>query len=158
MSSPGSPGKLLPIQSYSFHLPPSLHEGADNNLDLVLDLNAGRLTLDNVQPNDNFQPGSFQLLMYTPETGEVGDVAIKGTLQYTNGWIIQIDDIFSLELTGWIHLYPNGKSDLSSGRIHVEIEEKDTHLLYLIDKSTLRTCNNQLYRVIDNTTRYSKRI
>ncbi|EXX76308.1 hypothetical protein RhiirA5_429523 [Rhizophagus irregularis] len=150
LGSTNSPGKLSPIQSYSFHLLPLSSDDGYKNLDLVFDLNVGRLTLDGIQPNDSIQPGSFQLLLSTPETNKVGDVTIKGTLQYTNGWIIQINDTFSLDLTGLIHLYPSGKN-YPSGKIDIEIAKEDTHLLYLIEKSILQTCEDQLYRVIDNT-------
>ncbi|RIA81247.1 hypothetical protein C1645_790818 [Glomus cerebriforme] len=151
LGSTESPGKLTPIQSYSFHLSPLLQDNFYKNLDLVFDLNAGRLTLDEIYPNDFIQPGSFQLSFSAPEADKVGDVVIKGILQYTNCWIIQINDTFSLDLTGWIHLYPSGRNYPSHGKINIEIENKDTHLLYLIEKSTLQLCNDQLYKVIDNT-------
>jgi hypothetical protein len=151
LSSPNSSGKLLPIQSYSFHLSPLSSDDGYKELDLVFDLNVGRLTLDGIQPNDFIQPGSFQLSFITPKTNKAGDITIKGTLQYTNGWIIQINDTFSLDLTGWIHLYPSGKNYPSHGMINIEIAKEDTHLLYLIEDSILQTCNDQSYKVIDNT-------
>ncbi|GES83009.1 collagen-like protein [Rhizophagus clarus] len=150
LGSTNFPKKLLPIQSYSFHLSPLSSNDDHKKLDLVFDLNVGRLILDNIQLNDFIQPGSFQLLLSTPETDQVGDVTIKGTLQYTNGWIIQINDTFSLDLTGWIYLYPGGKNYPSIGRINIEVSKDDTHLLYLIEKSILQSCEDQLYKVINN--------
>ncbi|CAG8585998.1 6511_t:CDS:2 [Funneliformis mosseae] len=143
-----SPEVLLPIQSYPFNLKP-LGGSIYNLMDLVFDLNAGRLNLNDEQ-DDYASPGSVQLIISTPDSikHKVGDIAIQGTLQYTNGWKININDCFSLGKTGMIHLYPNGKKDLFKGTIDIEIMQEDAELLYLIDSSSLDKCKNQLYKVI----------
>ncbi|GES78502.1 collagen-like protein [Rhizophagus clarus] len=148
-----SPETLLPIQSYPFHLLPLLREDTYKRFDLVFDLNDGRLTLNNQQINDYIKPGNFKLEISTPKSKDVkvGDVKIRGKLQYTNGWKIKINDKFTLDLSGWIYLYTNGKNNLSTGSIVIKIEQEDTHLLYLIDKSCLEKCEDQLYQVIDNS-------
>lgn len=64
--------------------------------------------------------------------------------------MIKINEQFTLDLSGWIYLYTNGKDNISTGSINIKVAQEDTHLLYLIDKSCLEKCDNQLYRVIDN--------
>ncbi|GBB89076.1 hypothetical protein RclHR1_15740002 [Rhizophagus clarus] len=143
-----APRTLLPIHSYPFHLREDTYE----NFDLVFDLNDGRLTL-NKQINDYIKPGNFKLVISTPKSKNVkaGDIEIQGTLQYTNGWKIKINDKFTLDLFGWIYLYTNGKNNISTGRIDIELAQEDTHLLYLIDKSCLEKCEAQSYQVKDNS-------
>jgi hypothetical protein len=146
------PNTLLPIQSHPFHLLPLSRGDTFKRFDLVFDLNDGRLTLNNLQPNDYVEPGKFQLTISTPKSNDakIGDVKIQGTLQYTNGWIINIDDQFTLDVSGWIYLYTCGKNNNSTGSINIKIAQEDTHLLSLIDKPCLEKCDNQLYQVIEN--------
>jgi hypothetical protein len=145
------PKKLMPIQSYSFHLFPLLRGDAYKKFDLVFDLNE-RLTLNKQQLNDYVKPDKFQLTISTPKSDDakIGDVKIQGTLQYTNDWMINVDVQFTLDVFGWIYLYTNGKNNISTGSINIKIAQEDTHLLYLIDKSCLEKCDDQLYQVIDN--------
>ncbi|CAG8435647.1 10813_t:CDS:2 [Rhizophagus irregularis] len=147
-----TPETLLPIQSYPFHLLPLSREDTYKKFDLVFDLNEGRLALNNQQLNDYIQPGNFKFTISTPKSKDVkvGDVEIQGKLQYTNGWMIKINERFTLDISGWIYLYTNGKDNISTGSINIKVAQEDTHLLYLIDKSCLEKCDDQLYRVIDN--------
>ncbi|PKC76278.1 hypothetical protein RhiirA1_513313 [Rhizophagus irregularis] len=147
-----TPETLMPIQSYPFHLLPLSREDTYKKFDLVFDLNEGRLALNNQQLNDYIQPGNFKFTISTPKSKDVkvGDVEIQGKLQYTNGWMIKINERFTLDISGWIYLYTNGKDNISTGSINIKVAQEDTHLLYLIDKSCLENRDDQLYRVIDN--------
>ncbi|CAI2170410.1 7643_t:CDS:2 [Funneliformis geosporum] len=151
LGSMESPEVLLPVQSYPFNLS-SLGGTIYKPMDLVFDLNAGRLNLNN-ERDDYTSPGSVQLNISIPNLvkHKIGDIAVRGALQFTNGWKVNINDCFSLGNTGMIYLYPNGRKDLYKGTIDIEIAQEDFDLLYLIESSSLEKCKNQLYKVITSS-------
>ncbi|RGB32158.1 hypothetical protein C1646_707392 [Rhizophagus diaphanus] len=62
---------------------------------------------------------------------------ITSNLEISNlryGWMIKINERFTLDISGWIYLYTNGKDNISTGSINIKVAQEDTHLLYLIDK------------------------
>ncbi|CAG8472802.1 17353_t:CDS:2 [Acaulospora colombiana] len=141
--TPEFPETPSTIQLHRFQLSPFTSH-TYSPFDLILNLGEGRLTENGNQPGDHSQNGEIHIFMHAPNRAKnkPGDLSIRGTLKYTNGWKTEFDDWFSLGRVGLVHLIPNGNNDLTSGTINVECPVEETHLFYLIHEATLTKCRN----------------